>query len=127
MENRKEQKISRTNKEAFKRRVYHWTLQLVTFIDTLPRKQSTDVITRQLLRSGTSIGANYVEAQAGSSKKDFANFLSHALKSANESKFWLSLLRDTGKANKKEVEILLAELTQLANILGASLVTLRKK
>ncbi|OHA24317.1 MAG: hypothetical protein A3D50_02180, partial [Candidatus Taylorbacteria bacterium RIFCSPHIGHO2_02_FULL_44_12] len=73
------------------------------------------------------IGANIIEAQAGSSKKDFTNFFSHALKSANESKFWLGLLRDSGKADKQRAETLLQETKELANILGSSIVTLRGK
>ena len=79
----------------------------------------------QLLRSGTSIGANYIEAIAGSTRKDFTNFLSHALKSANESKFWLSLLKDTKKGNLTKIDTLLKELIQIANILASSIKTLR--
>ena len=74
-----------------------------------------------------SIGANYVEAQASSSKKDFINFFHYSLKSANESKFWLAILRDSGKGNQKEVEVLLKELIEIANILGSSLLTLKGK
>lgn len=117
------------DKEKFKTdlklRIYRWTLEIVKFTDDLPDGRSTEVIAKQLMRSGTSVGANYIEAQASSSKKDFANFLSHSLKSANESKFWLAILRDTGKADKERVEKLLKELIELANILGASLITLR--
>ncbi len=60
-------------------------------------------------------------------KKDFTNFFSYALKSANESKFWLGLLRDSGKANKEQSNILLQETTELANILGSSILTLKGK
>jgi len=49
----------------------------------------------QLIRSATSIGANIVEGRAGSSKNDFINFIVIALKSANETKYWLCLIRDT--------------------------------
>ncbi|MDD3888139.1 MAG: four helix bundle protein, partial [Patescibacteria group bacterium] len=62
-----------------------------------------DIISKQLLRSGTSILANYVEANSASSKKDFINFFTHSLKSANESKVWLTLLRDLNKGNKKSL------------------------
>ncbi|MEW6189444.1 MAG: four helix bundle protein [Actinomycetota bacterium] len=54
--------------------MYRFTLQLIDFLDELPRSPSAQIIGNQLLRSGTSIGANYIEAQAASSKKDFANF-----------------------------------------------------
>jgi len=119
-------KIDRENlKNEFKTRIYHWTLRLIKVMDELPRSASSQIMAAQLLRSGTSVGANYVEAQASPSRKDFANFLHHALKSANESKFWLALLRDSGKMQKENADDLLNELSQLANVLGASLLTIK--
>jgi len=88
---------------------------------------TVQIIVKQLLRSATSIGANIIEAQAGSTKRDFTNFFSYALKSANESKFWLGLLRDSAKADKDKTEVLLRETIELANILGSSILTLRGK
>jgi four helix bundle protein len=79
------------------------------------------------LRSGTSIGANYIEAQASSSKRDFINFFHYSLKSANETKFWLALLKDSGKADPQESKRLLDTLTEIANILASSLLTLKGK
>lgn len=109
-----------------RQRIYKWILELVQFTDTLPNyDQLARIGKNQLLRSGTSIGANYIEAIAGSTRKDFTNFLSHALKSANESKFWLSLLSDTKKGNPTKIDILLKELMQIANILASSIKTLR--
>ncbi len=114
-------------KTELKQRMYAWVIHLVKFIDALPKGQSASVISHQLLRSGTSICANYIEAQASSSKKDFTNFFHHSLKSANESKFWLALLRDLEKGDKEKVNWLIKEVTELANILGASLLTLKGK
>jgi len=114
-------------KMEFKARIYRFILCLVKFIDKLPKDTSSEIFAKQLLRSGTSIGANYIEAQAASSKKDFTNFFHHALKSANESKFWLAIMRDTGKGDSQEAEHLLGELSQIANILGSSILTLKKK
>ncbi len=115
-------------KEEFRRRIYGFILRLVKFVETLPRNDDLCRIARdQLIRSGTSIGANYIEAIAASSRKDFINFLSHSLKSANESKFWLALLRDSGKGDKDKIEILLKELIEISNIFGASIRTLRGK
>lgn len=81
----------------------------------------------QLLRAGSSIGANIIEAQAASSKKDFINFYHYALKSANETKFWLCLVRDSKKVEAKSIEPILKETIELANILAASLITLKNK
>jgi four helix bundle protein len=63
-------------KQEFKKRVKTFILDLVAFIDSLPPGQSTKIIGGQLLRSGTSVGTNYFEAIAASSKKDFINYFS---------------------------------------------------
>ena len=122
-------KLPRDNKafkDELKKRIYHWILRLIKFVETLPKNDDLCRVARnQLIRSGTSVGANYIEAIATSSRKDFVNFLSHSLKSSNESKFWLALLRDTGKGDGKEINLLLQEVLEIANIFGASIRTLR--
>ena len=114
-------------KNKFKKRLYSWVLRLIKFIDKLPKDSVCGVMGKQLLRSGTSILANYIEANSASSKKDFINFFTYSLKSANESKVWLSLLRDTNKGEKGELEWLLKELIELANVLASSILTLKGK
>ena len=69
--------------------------------------------------------ANYIEGQAGSSRKDFQNFFNIALKSGNESKLWISLLKDSGKTNPEKSEALIKELIELTNILAKSILTLK--
>ncbi|MBI4652841.1 four helix bundle protein [Candidatus Kuenenbacteria bacterium] len=93
------------NNQEFKQmlinRSFKFSLEIMKFIDLFNQKTfSLNVIAKQLIRSATSIGANIVEAQASSSKKDFINFINHALKSANETRYWLGLLRDSGKVEK---------------------------
>lgn len=124
-EKQKSQNYSQKPKTDLRQRAYSYSLLLIQFVDKLPRDFSSQTIARQLLRSGTSIGANIVEAHGSHGKRDFANFFTHSLKSANESKYWLGLLRDSGKAKREEVEQLLEETIQLSNILGSSLITLR--
>ena len=114
-------------KNEFKNRLYSWVLRLIKFIDKLPKDSVSNVLGKQLLRSGTSILANYIEANSASSKKDFINFFTHSLKSANESKIWLALLRDTDKGDKNELEWLLKESIETANILASSILTLKGK
>lgn len=114
-------------KNEFKKRLYNWVLRLIKFIDKLPKNSISDIMSRQLLRSGTSVLANYIEANSASSKKDFINFFTHSLKSANESKVWLALLRDTGKGDKKELKCLLDELSEISNIIASSILTLKGK
>ena len=92
------------------KRSYQFSLDMMKFIDIFPKKElSIEIIAKQIVRSATSIGANIIEAQASSSKKDFTNFLHHALKSANETRYWLGLLRDSNKVDKKESVKLLNE------------------
>jgi four helix bundle protein len=100
---------------------------VINFIDTLPNDRTTQVIANQLLRSATSIGANIIEAKGSSSKRDFANFFSYSLKSANESIYWLQLLRDARKVNGSEMSFLIDETDQIAKMLGASLITMKGK
>jgi len=114
------------SKPELKNRAYFYALEIIKFIDSLEKKDfSIQVISKQLLRSATGIGANIIEAQAASSKKDFCKFFNYALKSANESKFWIGLLRDSKKVNKEKADNLLQETNELANILGSSVLTLR--
>jgi four helix bundle protein len=114
-------------KEEFKGRVYRFALDVISFIERVPKGQTSRVIGDQLLRSATSIGANVIEAQGAASRRDYTNFFAYALKSANETKFWLSLLRDSGKAKGETTDQLIKEATEIANILGASILTLKGK
>jgi len=115
-------------KTDIRARSYQFALMVIKFIDELNKNDwSIQVMAKQLLRSATSIGANIIEAQAGSSKRDFTNYFSYALKSANETKFWLGLLRDSEKSDRKKADELLQEAVQIANILGSSILTLKGK
>jgi len=114
-------------KKEFKKRLYVFTLSLVEFLDKLPQDNVSRRVGDQLLRSGTSIIGNYVEGQSASSKKDFVNYFNTALKSANESKLWLALLRDTKRAEAGQVEPLLKELDEICRIFASSILTLRGK
>lgn len=114
-------------KPELKHRAYQYSVKVIEFMNVLPKDTATDVIAKQLLRSTTSIGANIVEAKAASSRRDFTNFFSHSLKSANESLYWLGLLRDAKKIDNAQLNYLMDETKELANILGSSLLTLKGK
>ncbi|MFA6404537.1 MAG: four helix bundle protein [Candidatus Paceibacterota bacterium] len=115
------------NKNKFKKRLYSWTLNIIRLTDTLPDLLSADVIGKQLMRSGTSIIANYVEAKSASSRKDYINFFTHALKSANESKVWLTMMKDLEIGNREQTCVLLRELDEISKILASSIITLKNK
>jgi len=116
----KEQKID------IKECSYLFALKIIKLTELLSSDFASKIIADQLLRSATSIGANIVGAQAASSRKDFTNFLNYALKSANETKFWLGLLRDSGRKDKGLIDPLLEDTKQLSNILASSILTLKK-
>jgi four helix bundle protein len=84
------------------------------------------VLSKQLLRSGTSIGANVEEALAAQSRADFISKMSIASKEARETNYWLRLLRDSETVAKEELEPLLVESTAIINILTAIVKTTRQ-
>ena len=117
-------------KQEFKLRIYKFIINLQKFLVKLPNNPVAQEIKRQLTKSGTSIGANYFEAEAASSKKDFQNYFHISLKSANESKFWLATLRDARLCPRDlllDLENLLKETKEIANIIAKSLITMKNK
>jgi len=113
--------------QNFKRRLYTFVLKLIEFIDGLPGDMVSRRISDQLLRSGTSILSNYVEGQSASSKREFTNFLTISLKSANESKMWIALLRDSKRTTKEKTSWFLNELDEISKILASSILRCKGK
>lgn len=95
---------------------YDFALHIIKLYQKLC-KANEFVLSKQLLRSGTSIGANVEEAQAAQSKADFIAKMSIASKEARESHYWLRLLQDSGIGEPSEIEPLLAEVASIINIL----------
>lgn len=126
MENEKSKNTDQKSKHHLKVRSYYLALNIIKFLDTTRNDYITQTLAKQLIRSATSIGANIIEAQAASSKRDFSNFLSYALKSSNETKFWLSLLKESRGVPHK-IDPLMRETIELSNMLGASILTLKGK
>jgi four helix bundle protein len=123
----KSQNSSSKLKTDLRQRCYNFSISVVKFIEKLPQKRTFWIISDQLLRSATSIGANVVEAKSSSSRREFIKFYEIALRSANETKYWLELLRDTTEISKKEIEILLKECEEISKMLAKSLLTLKDK
>ena len=84
------------------------------------------VLSKQVLRSGTSIGANIEEANQAQSRKDFVHKLSIALKEATETNYWLRLLRESGSLDHKLADSLIIDCIELQKMLTASIKTTRK-
>jgi four helix bundle protein len=120
---------STEDRKKFRERIYRYALRLIKFVSKLPNDPVTLILKKQLTRSGTSVAANYFESIGASSKKDFQKYFIYALKSANETKFWLALIRDASLAPeglKSDSDFLIEETKQLASILGSSIVTLKR-
>ena len=115
------------SKTELKYRCYYFSISVIGFLKTLPEKRVYWVIADQLLRSATSVGANIVEAKSSSSRRDFIKFFEISLKSANETKYWLGLLRDATEADKNKINKLLTEIEEISKMLGSSLLTLKNK
>jgi four helix bundle protein len=98
---------------------YSFALQIIQLCLWLQHQQREYVLSKQLLRAGTSIGANIEEAQQAQSKKDFINKCSISLKEANESRYWLRLIRDSFPASDTQCTQLLHDLTEILKLLTA--------
>ncbi len=123
----KDQKYKAKVKNDLSVRLYKYSLAIIKLLEKLPHQRVYWVIADQLLRSATSMGANVVEAKSASSRRDFIKFYEIALKSANETKYWLALLRDGTSVDKTAVFPLIVEVNELANILAVCLLRLKGK
>lgn len=115
-------------KSDLKTRCYAFSLSILELFDSIDsKKRSVWVIEDQLIRSATSIGANLVEARASSSRLEFKKFYEIALKSANETVYWLNLLKDAKLSTVQKVDPLLDECIQISKMLGTGVIKLKTK
>ena len=96
-----------------------FAVRIVKLYKHLTRQKHEFVLAKQVLRSGTSIGANVAEGIRGQSKADFAAKMNIALKEANEAKYWLRLLSATDYITAEQCESLQADLAELLGLLTA--------
>ncbi len=105
-----------------------FVIEVLTTIELLPSNRIYDALVRQLVRSSTSVGANYRAACRAKSTKDFINKLKIVEEEADESSYFLDVLKEIDKGkNKEKLGDLLAESNQLVAIYVASLKTMRVK
>lgn len=116
---------SRHPKKDLQERTKQFGLRVVRLIDSLPKRKSATVIGNQLLRSATSVGANYRAACQGRSRNEFIAKLGIALEEADESLYWIEMLRDAGLVSQSKISDLIDEAKQLVAILTASQKTAR--
>jgi four helix bundle protein len=113
-------------RNVVKEKSYAFALEIVHLSQQLNNEKQF-ILAKQILKSGTSIGANVEEAIGGQSKKDFRAKLFIAYKEARETHYWLRLLKDSGIISKENADNLICDIFELKKILGAILVTLNKK
>jgi len=105
-----------------------FVIDVLMMIELLPSNRVYDALVRQLVRSSTSVGANYRAACRAKSTKDFINKLKIVEEEADESSYFLDLLQEIDKGkNKQKLNFLLSESNQLVSIYVASLKTMREK
>ena len=101
-------------------RTKRFALSVIKFASSLPRSPAADVLGRQLLRSATSIGANYREANRAVSRPDFANKIGTIQKEAAETQYWIELIIESGISDAAAASNLLKESSELLAIFTAS-------
>src|SRR6266571_1424720 len=108
------------NEQELKQRTNKFALRILDLADALPRSRSGNVIANQIIRSGTSVAANYRALCRAKSRADFINKTSMVEEEADESCFWLELLVDAGLLGAQQVQPLLQEASEITAILVAS-------
>ena len=111
------------SQKELKDRLYNFALLIIGLVRSLPKETAGFEMGKQLIRSGTSIAANYEEATAAISKEDFIYKLSISFKEAKETNLWLRLLQDSELIGTKNIKELIQESEEIANILARSVKT----
>jgi four helix bundle protein len=106
-------------------RCFYFSKEVILFIRECKYETVYRSLFDQLVRSTTSIGANVVEGKSGSSKRDWKNFYVIALKSANETKYWLCLIKETLEVPKVKIDLLIKEADEISKIIASIIINSR--
>jgi four helix bundle protein len=115
------------DENLFKKRTKQLALRVINVVDVLPRNRAADVLGRQLIRSGTSIGANYRAACRGKSTADVIAKLRIVEEEADESAYWMELLIESGLIAEARLSELLQETNEIIAMTVASIRTLQRR
>jgi four helix bundle protein len=113
------------NQEDMKRRTKDFALRIIRLVAALPRNVVADVIGRQLVRSGTSVAANYRAACRAKSRADFVAKMGTVEEEADETAFWIDILAEAGLVPRPKLDALLKEADEITAIVVASIRTTR--
>ena len=111
------------NRDEMRQRTKQFALRIIRLCAAIPNNRAGDVIARQILKSGTSIGANYREALRASSQRQFISIGEIAIREAEETNYWLELIREAELIKPQLLEGLADECNQLTAILTATIKT----
>ena len=114
-------------KNVLQEKSYAFALRIVKTYQFLCSEKKEYVLSKQLMRAGTSVGANVEEAIGGQSDRDFLSKISISYKEARESHYWIRLLRDSNYLTEKQAESLLKDNEELLKIMGSIKKTMRMK
>ena len=115
------------DEQAFKQRTEKLALRVIELVEVLPKSRTADVIGRQLVRCGTSVGANYRSACRGKSTADVLAKLAIVEEEADETIYWLELLIEANIKSASDIEDLLKETNEIVAMTVASIKTLRTR
>ena len=115
------------NENIVNKKAYDFALRIIKLYKYLINEQKEFVLSKQILRSGTSIGALIKEAEHGQSKADFLHKMNIALKEANETEYWLMLLKDSQYINEQSYESISPDIVELIKILVSIVKTTKTK
>lgn len=113
--------------EKIEDRTYKFALRIIKLVRAMPTDTASQVMARQVMRSGTSVGANVEEAVAETSKRDFANKMHISYKEARETHYWPRLIRDSETMRANQIASLVQEALEIKKILSKTVATTRKK
>src|SRR4030095_6271584 len=111
----------------FKHRTKRAALRVIKLVEALPRTRTAEVIGRQILRSGTSVGANYRSACRAVSRADMLSKLGDVEEEADETVYWLELLIESDAIPKARLEDLMKEFNEILAMIVVSIRTLRAR
>ena len=116
-----------TDSKDLKDRTRRFAVRIIRMVDKLPRSIASEVIARQLVRSATSIGANYRAASRGRSKAEFTAKLQIVLEESDETQYWLELLLEVDLLDRQALQELSQEADELTAIFVSALKTARSR
>jgi four helix bundle protein len=115
------------NAEDFKERTKRFGIRIIQFVELMPRSEVGDVLCRQLLRAGTSVGANYRSACRARSRAEFIARMGVVEEECDEAIYWMELLIGTGRVKPGTIAGLLKESNEILSLVVASLKTARSR